>query len=212
MRITFIRHGKADKAKRDIERPLSEVGRNQAEALHARLNAVGARYDTEFDHVISSPAPRAYDTAAIVTGWEKNKIARLETLYPDPTDCDLGSRLDVLFNKPHLGYCPPIRYLNEVGGSVCVEWAVYAQQELEAELSKFSTAKNVAIFGHAVCLQLLAMQLAKTRDQCVLALAQMQLSECEGFVMKFDDDGNAVSVEKIPNARMELPAWHDVLT
>jgi phosphohistidine phosphatase len=64
--LHFLRHAHAgDPAKwaaPDFDRPLSDRGRRQAEALGAHLAALGI----EFDTIISSPLIRARQTAALV--------------------------------------------------------------------------------------------------------------------------------------------------
>jgi probable phosphoglycerate mutase len=84
--ILLARHGESDwnRAKRwqgFADRPLTELGREQAVALAERLG------DTELDAVYSSDLQRARDTAEIVA---RSKGLRVETT-PDLREVDVGS-------------------------------------------------------------------------------------------------------------------------
>ncbi|HET6642549.1 MAG TPA: histidine phosphatase family protein [Gaiellaceae bacterium] len=84
--ILLARHGESDwnRAKRwqgFADRPLTELGREQAVALAERLA------DTELDAVYSSDLQRARDTAEIVA---RSKGLRVETT-PDLREVDVGS-------------------------------------------------------------------------------------------------------------------------
>lgn len=65
--LTFLRHGESEAnaaqvLQGQVDSPLSEAGKKQAALLGQRWRAEGV----EFDHVISSPLQRAYQTAEIV--------------------------------------------------------------------------------------------------------------------------------------------------
>jgi phosphoserine phosphatase len=84
--ILLARHGESDwnRAKRwqgFADRPLTDLGREQAVALAKRLG------DTELDAVYSSDLQRARDTAEIVA---RSKGLRVETT-PDLREVDVGS-------------------------------------------------------------------------------------------------------------------------
>jgi phosphohistidine phosphatase len=64
-RLIVVRHAKAEKAEahqRDFMRPLAGRGRRDAAEMGHRL----AKRGTQPDAVVSSPAPRALETARIV--------------------------------------------------------------------------------------------------------------------------------------------------
>ncbi len=190
MRISFFRHGKAVKAdpnQSDLDRVLSAVGQEQARALRKKL---GGR---KFDLVLSSPAWRAVHTAVLVTGDE---IGLVPELYPDPKDGGVGTEIDRLANLPHLGYCEVARYLNEEGGDVVTDWGrsvweSVKDKEINAEYT------DIAIFGHAVCLQALGMAACEDNPGLVEKIGMINLGECEGFVVTFDEDANPESVELV---------------
>lgn len=75
MKIYFIRHGETDYNKRGliqgrIDIPLNEDGLAQAEEAAAYFRDQGI----VFDKVYASPLIRAHKTAAIVSGWEMERI------------------------------------------------------------------------------------------------------------------------------------------
>ena len=190
-RISFIRHGKAVPAaqgQNDIDRLLSEVGQKQATARREKLDG------TTFDLVLSSPAPRAYDTGVIVSGRQKSEIVVIDELYPDPNDNGLGQQIDVLFNLPELGYKPVADYLAKAGGKAVTDWGYDAWALVEQEAS--GTEGHVAVFGHAVCLPAIGMAVCFGSDALVNHIADLNLGECEGFTIVFDN-GTPVSVETI---------------
>jgi broad specificity phosphatase PhoE len=193
MRISFIRHGKANKPspdQRDLDRVLSEVGQGQAYALRGKLN--GAK----FDFVLSSPADRAVDTGVIVASVTKESIVIVPELYPNPHDGGVGTAIDNLFTMPHLGYCPVVNYLNEEGGDVVTDWACSVWVSiLENEIA--DNHAEVAIFGHAVCLPALGMAACGENQKLVEQIATINLGECEGFVISFGEDKWPESVDLI---------------
>ncbi|HEV8230738.1 MAG TPA: histidine phosphatase family protein [Thermoanaerobaculia bacterium] len=98
-RIYLVRHGATilteDRFAGETDVPLSEIGRDQARALGARL------LDEQIDAFYASPLSRALETARIVAAphrrevvpradlreishghWEKRTRAEVETLYP----------------------------------------------------------------------------------------------------------------------------------
>lgn len=78
-RLYLIRHGQTDwnaraalQGRTDI--PLNDTGRAQAQAARALLG------DVAFDAVYSSPLGRAVETAALATGWPRERIRLDERL------------------------------------------------------------------------------------------------------------------------------------
>ena len=190
-KLIFVRHGKAlpaGEGDKDIDRPLGEVGHSQAKSRRKAL------ITTAIDYVISSPARRARETAKIVTG--KSKIATVTALYPDPHDGGTGTRLDVLFNKPDLGYCAVGKYLVAEDGECVTEWATQAWAHTKAMIDSYGNPDVIAIFGHAVCLPALGMQVCTDGDLLNFRsmIADMNLGECEGFALTVED-GKVVDLE-----------------
>lgn len=191
-KIFFVRHGKAGPApegKGDIDRPLNEKGHNQALDRREELDGI------DFDLVISSPALRARETAVRVAAAADGDVIVAQSLYPDPTDNDLGTRLDKLFGLPHLGYVPVSAYLKEKDGDVLTDWAAVARHEVLALIEKHGSPKNVLIAGHAVAIPALAMAIAEDTE-LPDEIAEINLGECEGFALVLDAEGDPCKLEK----------------
>lgn len=192
MRKFYGRHGKAGAAaqgQKDVDRELNEVGIGQAIARGKKMNG------TKFGLVISSPAPRAGKTAAIVTSKSKDEIVFVDVLYPPPDDGDVGTRLDVLFNK--LGYKPVSDYLKEADGKVVTQWSEQAHAECQEVIERAGYPDVVGIFGHAVCSQALAIQDCIDYPEFVQQIADINLGECDMILVTFDNRHRPVSVEHI---------------
>lgn len=195
-KIVFVRHGKALAAGedgRDINRVLGEKGIAQAVSRKKQMG------DIVFDLVLSSPAPRAHKTAAIVTGKPKNHIVVVEALYPQPDDGGIGTAIDKLFNRPHLGYAPVSKYEAEPNGEgdVLMDWAYDAYTMCDIAIGRAGKNETVGIFGHAVCLPATGMAFCDGYPKLVDVIKEINLKECEGFVINFDDAGHPVSVDMI---------------
>jgi hypothetical protein len=192
-RIYFIRHGKAVKTAegmKDVERPLTEVGIQQAKARHEKLSGV------TFDLVLSSPASRAQDTAQFVTRKNRTGLVVIESLYPDPLDGGIGTTLEVAFNR--LGHAPVRKYLADEEGKQIMLLARDAWDDCDVQMHVASKDDPdvTGIFGHEVCLQALGMVLCETDEHLVAELADLEIGECEGFLVNLDGD-LTVSIEVV---------------
>ena len=81
MELYFLRHGEADWpdwAKPDDERPLNKRGREEMKKVAAFL----ARLNLSLDHIVTSPLPRAEQTARIVTKKLAVKLQEDPALAP----------------------------------------------------------------------------------------------------------------------------------
>jgi phosphohistidine phosphatase len=81
MRIYFLRHGEADWPnwnKPDDERPLTDRGKKEMKKIAAFLE----RLELSFDHIISSPLPRATQTAEAVAKRFELELKQDELLEP----------------------------------------------------------------------------------------------------------------------------------
>ena len=192
-KIIFVRHGKAVAAaegQKDIDRLLGEVGIGQAKARAEKLAGV------KFDLVLSSPAPRAHKTGVLVTGKPENEIVVVDALYPAPDDGDIGTQLDVLFNL--LGYKPVADYLAAKDGDVLMDWAYDAHVMCDVAISQSNRDPEVVgVFGHAVCLPALGMVFCEGNSALVKAIEKMNLGECEGFAISFNENERPFMVEEI---------------
>lgn len=81
MRLYFLRHGRADWpewTKPDDERPLTEFGKKEVRQVAKFLNRVKVRPDL----IVTSPLPRASQTAKIAAEQLKTKLRQDEALQP----------------------------------------------------------------------------------------------------------------------------------
>ncbi|MDB5238305.1 MAG: hypothetical protein JWM46_575 [Candidatus Kaiserbacteria bacterium] len=194
MQIFCFRHGKAvpvTEGGKDIDRVLGEIGKNQALDRRAKMG------DPRFDLVISSPAPRALDTAAIVSGGNEDTFVVVPDLYPDPSK-EVGKQIDNAFAR--LAYVPVAQYLEDPEGKAIMTWAHNVwYEDIKGRLGN---AECVAIFGHAVCLQALGIQICEDHGYAaaqIIQLGNLNLGECEGFVINFDDNGMVDGIGLINN-------------
>ena len=85
-RLVLVRHAKSDwstAGQADYDRPLNERGKRDAPVMGQRLKEKGVIPDL----IIASPAKRAAATARLIAdavGYDKNKIAWVESLYHCP--------------------------------------------------------------------------------------------------------------------------------
>jgi phosphohistidine phosphatase len=81
MQLYFLRHGEADWpdwTRRDDERPLTDFGKKEVRQLAKFLN----RLKVKPDLIVTSPLPRASQTAEIAAEQLKAKLRRDEALEP----------------------------------------------------------------------------------------------------------------------------------
>ena len=81
MHLYFLRHGEADWPnwnKPDDERPLTERGKKEMKKVAAFL----ARLDLSLDHIVTSPLPRAKQTAEPVAKFFELELSQDELLEP----------------------------------------------------------------------------------------------------------------------------------
>jgi phosphohistidine phosphatase len=81
MRLYFLRHGRADWpewTKPDDERPLTEFGKKEVRQVAKFLGRVKVRPDL----IVTSPLPRASQTAKIAAEQLKTKLRQDEALQP----------------------------------------------------------------------------------------------------------------------------------
>lgn len=101
MDLFILRHGEAGNslpaAKRDWDRSLTDQGREEMETIAVSIRKLGVR----FDRILSSPLPRAKETAEIVKKRQgKVKVELLDELRPEGDKSALTSRLAKLGHDP----------------------------------------------------------------------------------------------------------------
>jgi phosphohistidine phosphatase len=92
MQLYFLRHGEADWpgwTKPDDERPLTDFGKKEVRQVGKFLN----RLKVKPDLVVSSPLPRALQTAEIAAEQLKTKLRQDEALEPGFGMTELGAVL-----------------------------------------------------------------------------------------------------------------------
>jgi len=179
----YIRHAKSKEAAegvRDIDRQLSNEGTRSAQALRDKFEKMNIGL------VLSSPAARSVMTASLATGLQTHRIHVVPELYAAPDDAAAGSQINELFARQGLGNVPVSTYLNTSGGDVLMQWAEKAKHACAAAAHAAKFPDIVLIFGHAVCLQAVAMYECESSVPLVGKLAGIVLNECEGFAVKYD--------------------------
>ena len=92
MQLYFLRHGEADWpgwTKPDDERPLTDFGKKEVRQVGRFLN----RLKVKPDLVVTSPLPRALQTAEIAAEQLKTKLCQDEALEPGFGISELGAVL-----------------------------------------------------------------------------------------------------------------------
>ncbi|HMD78767.1 MAG TPA: phosphohistidine phosphatase SixA [Nitrososphaerales archaeon] len=101
MDLYIFRHGEAGKSlptpQRDRGRSLTSQGREDVETAAESMRKLGLR----FDRIISSPLPRAKETAEIVAKTQKKvKVEAWDELRPEGDKSALRSKLAALGHDP----------------------------------------------------------------------------------------------------------------
>src|SRR6266513_1142176 len=81
MQLYFLRHGEADWpgwTKSDDERPLTDFGKKEVRQVAKFLS----RLNVKLDSIVTSPLPRALQTAEIAAEQLKTKLGQDEALEP----------------------------------------------------------------------------------------------------------------------------------
>lgn len=182
MKITFVRHGNTNKAENDLDRRLTEIGVQQArERRQALLNP-------KFDLVLSSIAPRARDTAAIIAGIDMSSVITLEALYLPKDPCDKKA-IDDMFDS--FGYAPLRAYRNADVTNALVRYgkngAAAIFYAISAKIEKDVSIDNILVVGHAVLLNAIVAHMVGDTN----IIIDISLGEAKGLsiCIDIDDDG-----------------------
>lgn len=168
--IRFARHGHTLKAARDEDRELSEKGKEQAAMLGKAWAAEGFQPDL----VLASAAMRAVETALIATDIAPEACAELYF------GADPAWRKPIDEASAKLGYAPLAAYLASEGERAIRAYAKAAVAHILDLVYQRPNTSKVAVFGHAVLLQAIVVELLQRNPAANLeAILQLHLGECE---------------------------------
>jgi broad specificity phosphatase PhoE len=183
-----------DIAERDMDVPLSALGREQAEAFGRWL---GGQPDTAPDVVISSPYLRAADTARIalaVAGLDRPVHLDERLRERELGILDLLTRAGVTARFPdeqrrrdRLGkfyYRPP-------GGESWVDVALRLRS-LRDSIGREHGGRRVMIVAHEVVILMMRYLLEDLDEQTVLSMGGGQLANCSLTAYEADAEGRPV--------------------
>lgn len=187
-RFTFVRHGQTGQAEKNWDRPLTEVGRQQAERLRDLLGG-----GDQFDLVLHSPTPRTTDMAQIIAGGTDQRIQAVPELYgPEGED---GDTLFALYAQ--LGSSTPLRrFLEEDDTGALTRFAINGADTVLELVEEFG-AENILIVGHAVLLQAIAAAIGGFFSLDDNELRDLVLGEGEAFTL--EPDGRIVVIRQPTN-------------
>jgi len=119
MDLYIVRHGESGKSivdlKRDNERSLTSAGRKEVEQIADSIERLGV----EFDEIVSSPLPRAKETARIIEKHQKKaKLQVWEELRPEGNRQQVMSRLAKLGHQSEVLLVGHEPYLTSVVGDL----------------------------------------------------------------------------------------------
>lgn len=167
MEFTFIRHGNAEEFEDDFKRKLTLLGMRQA--MDRKLDL-----EKEFDIVISSPAPRAFQTASIIAGTGISNVILCKELY-SPASISDDEAMDKLFEE--LDDSPLRQYL-ERDVELFNRYGRYAHDAIWNKIANNHEIEDVLIVGHAVLLNAVAGCFSS--DPLIV---NCHLGECEGLYL-----------------------------
>lgn len=184
LRITLLRHGKADKTLPDHRlHCLSAEGRLQATDRRAKLG------NPVFDLVMYSELLRTQETARLVAGVNAKAARKIEV--PELFYKDEDPRAQVLeqaFEK--LGHATLQQYY-ELAREEMRGLAAEAHRALTKEIG-CNNATNVLVIGHGVLLQAICIAFVGEDEPFISRV----LGECEGYILTMED-GKTTLVETV---------------
>lgn len=192
-RITFVRHGQTDKVKPDSARRLTDEGKAQAGRLREKLE------NSKFDIGFHSPMERTRETIVVIAG-ETVPTKAIPALMHD-SNTDDGKLLDAAFAK--LGYAPLKDYFEKSDPETRAALMRYGQTAWDALMMAAANADdngvidNIIVVGHAVLIPLTVyagVNRFLNDTSLVRQVAEINLGECQGIWLEFDDDLNVVKV------------------
>lgn len=167
MEFTLIRHGNAEEAKDDFKRKLTLLGMRQAMGRKLDL-------EKEFDIVISSPAPRAFQTASIIAGIGISNVILCKELY-SPASISDDEAMDKLFEELD---CDPLQKYLERDADLFNRYGRYAHDAVWERIANNHDIEDVLIVGHAILLNTVARQISSNP-----LIVDCSLGECEGLCL-----------------------------
>jgi broad specificity phosphatase PhoE len=179
IRITFLRHGKADTTLPDHRlHPLSEEGAEQARQRRKMLG------NPKYDLVLHSALCRTTKTAMIVAGLEEgDETFVIKSLFREDSDPRIAA-INKVFDE--LGHAPLEKYkerIKEELESLAVEMKADVWNWIVGAFCCGDQIRNVLIVGHGVFLPALCHAFTGR----VSPYADDILGECEGYELEATD-------------------------
>lgn len=200
--IDLMRHGNATGTEDPMMRSLSPLGGRQARAFGSARQHDGEKYQL----IVLSGLIRTEQTANAVVetiGYGPARISVPEMVDPKEEDWDKFSKVrNEAYTK--LGSVPLIRYHGEAVGAM-VNLGLNAAKKLRPIFQEHSG--NILVIGHAVYTNEIILttffndlnSLMKQR-----LLHDPLLTECAGYRLVFDDDGNLRDMLRLPQIILDV--------
>ena len=186
--VDIFRHAKADpKPHLDRLRTLSDKGREQALQLKLALGR------PTYDLVIASPALRAVQTAALLTGRGESEVITIPELHWEYNP-EFAAAMDGWY--PRLTGKTPSAYYAEPNGALLCAHNERARETVWAKIVERKAA-HVSITSHAVLAPGLGQAFC-SNNRPMIAFLDLNLPEAAGFRMVIDRElGLALQVESL---------------
>ena len=171
----FFRHGKADSALGDRERPLTELGVEAVKKQAVLLN------DVDIDLVFCSVAVRTQQTADYLLAGRNPPRVVSDNLW-HPVDASLRNDVDRLVDEVSPRCLADLKGQDTHG--VYMRYAHIIAKELKDAIDKYD-AKHVLVVGHCVIINALAMAVFPAQEA---VFSPMILSTAQGFSFQVGGD------------------------
>lgn len=186
----------------DQKRPLTEKGEAQSQVARAWFYGEPMRIIEAQTAIVASGARRATETAHIMLGSVQSlSILLCPGLHP----AGIAPAMEAMFTS--IGYGPIDKYTTTAEGAKAVEeYAQIVASELTSLILGQAGQDTVAIFGHAVFLNAVALYLVggvpgqaapagvpwvKLAEEDVDRLLKTDLGEAEGLLFEHSPDGGS---------------------
>lgn len=176
-RFYFVRHANTNKSPVDMDRTITDVGREQAKVAGQKLAHV------HFDQVLASSALRTKQTAEAILGTGCWEIQQLDILYHLP-DSEGESICNAMFRE--LGYASLREYYKHANADTLRRLGQTASQVLEGYQG------TTMVVSHAVLINAIVHEMFDDVQVQNLAL-DTNMSECGIIEVVVDDNGTTTA-------------------